>query len=360
MRAAACPRPGLPPPLNNAWVRPTKTSLEETTMKKLLLAGFCLAFCSAAHAQTISIVVGGMNKQIYLPAELAVKLGYFQKEGLDVQITDQQAGVDGATALLAGEVQGVVGFYDHTIDLQGKGKYAESIVQFSRAPGEVELVSTKIAANVHSFADLKGDTLGVTGLGSSTNFLTEYLAQQAGLGPSDISTVGVGAGATFIGAMEHNQIQAGMTTEPTISKAQSKGLATILVDLRSDAGTRAALGGPYPAACLYMSNAYVVDHPDVTQKLANAFVLTLHYIATHTAAQIADQLPADYYGGDKAGYIKALAAEKSMFTPDGIMPADGPATVLKVLSSFDPGVKGASIDVSKTYTTSFATKANGG
>ncbi len=332
-------------------------------MKKLLLACTCLALAMGtahADAQKISIVVGGLDKQIYLPAELAVKLGYFEKEGLDVDVTNQQAGVDGADALLAGEVQGVVGFYDHTIDLQAKGKYAESVVQFSRAPGEVELVSTKYAAKVHGFADLKGMSLGVTGLGSSTNFLTQYLAGKAGLAPSDITPVGVGAGATFLGAMQHDQIQAGMTTEPTVSKAVASGVASVLVDLRTDASTKAALGGPYPAACLYMSNDYVAKHPEVTQKLATAFVMALQYIATHSAEQIADVMPPDYYGGDKAAYVKALAAGKGMFTSNGVMPTDGPATVLSVLSGFDPGVKGKTIDLSKTYTTAFVKPATGG
>jgi len=42
--------------------------------------------------------------------------------------------------MLAGAVQGVIGFYDHNIDLQALGKYTESVVQLSRVPGEVELV----------------------------------------------------------------------------------------------------------------------------------------------------------------------------------------------------------------------------
>ena len=74
-----------------------------------------------------------------------------------------------------------MGFYDHTIDLQAKGKAIESVVQFSQAPGEVELVSAKLADKVKSFADLKGMSVGVTGLGSSTNFLTQYLAVKSGL-----------------------------------------------------------------------------------------------------------------------------------------------------------------------------------
>jgi NitT/TauT family transport system substrate-binding protein len=42
-----------------------------------------------------------------------------------------------------------------------------------------------------------------------------------------------------------------------------------------------------------------------------------------------------------------------MFTPDGVMPEDGPKTVLAVLSQFSKNVKGKTIDLSKTYTTEF-------
>jgi NitT/TauT family transport system substrate-binding protein len=42
-----------------------------------------------------------------------------------------------------------------------------------------------------------------------------------------------------------------------------------------------------------------------------------------------------------------------MFTPDGVMPAGGPETVLSVLSGFSKNVKGKTVDLSKTYTTEF-------
>ncbi len=159
-----------------------------------------------------------------LPAKLAESLGYFKDEGLEVELLNESAGVDAENQLLAGAVQGVVGFYDHCVDLQAKGKFIKSIVQFSQAPGEVELVSTK-HPELKSFADLKGKSLGVTGLGSSTNFLTLYMASKAGLSASDVSTVPVGAGQTFIAAMQQDAIQAGMTTEPTISRMLKTGEA---------------------------------------------------------------------------------------------------------------------------------------
>src|SRR3546814_14377395 len=78
--------------------------------------------------------------------------------------------------------------------LHAKGKYIESVVQFSQAPGEDELDAAKFADQVKSPADLKGKTLGVTGLGSSTDFLTQYLVSRNGLKPGEFALLGVGAG----------------------------------------------------------------------------------------------------------------------------------------------------------------------
>ena len=316
------------------------------------LAGSSAAFA----ADKVTIIVGGYEKQIYLPAKLAERLGYFKDEGLDVELLNEAAGVDAENEMLAGAVQGVVGFYDHCVDLQPKGKFVESVVQLSQAPGEVELVSSKYP-DVKSMADLKGKNLGVTGLGSSTNFLTQYLMMKSGVQLSDFTSVPVGAGATFIAAMQQDKIQAGMTTEPTISRLLKTGEARILVDMRSIEKTKAALGGTYPAASLYMSTAWVEKNKPTVQKLANAFVKTLKYIKTHSAEDIADKMPKDYYVGDKDGYVKALADGKGMFTADGVMPQGGPETVLAVLSGFSKNIKGKQIDLSKTYTTEFVKAA---
>ncbi|AJG23417.1 ABC-type nitrate/sulfonate/bicarbonate transport systems, periplasmic components [Cupriavidus basilensis] len=98
---------------------------------------FAVMFATLAAAGTVraadgklSIMVGGATKIIYLPARLTEQLGYFKEEGLDVEILSQPAGVDAENELLAGAVQGVVGFYDHTIDLQSKGKEVEAVVVF--------------------------------------------------------------------------------------------------------------------------------------------------------------------------------------------------------------------------------------
>lgn len=325
-------------------------------LQAMALAAAVFSSCAAVAADKVTLIVGGYEKQIYLPAKLAESLGYFKAEGLEVELLNDASGVDAENEMLAGTVQGVVGFYDHCIDLQTKGKYVQSVVQFSQAPGEVELASSK-HPEIKSMGDLRGKALGVTGLGSSTNFLSQYLMVKAGVPLGEFSTIPVGAGTTFVAAMTQDKIQAGMTTEPTISRLLKTGEARILVDLRSLEKTKQALGGAYPAASLYMPSDWVAKNKPSVQKLANAFVKTLKFINTHSAQEIAEKMPKDFYAGDKDSYIKALADGKSMFTADGVMPAGGPETVLTVLSAFSKNVKGKTVDLSKTYTTEFVKNA---
>ncbi|HEX7637654.1 MAG TPA: ABC transporter substrate-binding protein, partial [Burkholderiaceae bacterium] len=126
-----------------------------------LLAG-CLLAAGARAGDRVVLMVGGIDKQIYLPARLAQRLGYFADEGVDVELRSDEAGVNARDQLLLGTVDGVIGFYDHTIDLQAKGKFVESVVQFARAPGEALLGSTRPSAAPATLADLRGVPVGVT------------------------------------------------------------------------------------------------------------------------------------------------------------------------------------------------------
>lgn len=316
-----------------------------------VLAG--LAGPAQAADNKITIMVGGINKLIYLPPKLAEQLGYFKDAGINVELQSQPAGVDAENELVAGAVDAVVGYYDHTIDLQSKGKNLEAIVLFGRVPGAVEMVRSDEADTIKSFADGKGKTFGVTGLGSSSTFITQYLAATAGLKPADYSMLPVGAGTTLIAAFKQKRIDVAWVTEPTISQLLSTGDAKILVDMRDDKGSTQALGGLYPAASLYVQSSWLKTHHKEAAQLAQAFVRTLQYIKTHTPEEIADKMPQDYYGGNKSLYVQAMTSAVTMYSTDGKMPAGAPDIALKVLAGFNPNIKGKHIDLSKTYTNQF-------
>jgi len=80
-------------------------------------------------------------------------------------------------------------------------------------------------------------------------------------------------------------------------------------------------------------------------------------MSTHTPEQIAAKMPADYAQGGKKLYAQAIKDTLPMFTEDGVMPAEGPTTVERVLKAFNPNLKNATVDLKKTYTTEFVKKA---
>ena len=313
---------------------------------------------AAGSPASLKIMVGGLNKQIYLPNMLAQQLGYFKEQNLDVTLIDEASGQSSEEQVLSGNVDAGSGSYNHTIELQAAGKSMETVVQLQVAPGEAEVVSSK-TGGISSVSDLAGKNLGVTELGSGTQTLTMALLGKAGITSDQAHFIPVGAGDTFIAGMQQGKIDAGMTTEPTISRVVSTGLGKVLIDMRTPEATRAALGGDYPFISVFMTTDYVNSHKDVVQRLVNAYVKALKYIATHTAAQIADQMPADYYAGGKQAYIAGLDTQLHTFSPDGRMPSSGPPTVLSIETNYVPSMKGKTgIDLSRTYTNQFADAAN--
>src|SRR5579872_6400871 len=307
---------------------------------------------------TVSLMVGGIDKQIYLPYELAQQLGYYAKYGVNVQLsTEVDGGVGAEDAMASGQVDMAGAWYNHTIDFQVKGKSVEDVVQLSGAPGEREMCTK--GSNVTSAAQWKGKTVGVTDIGSGTDSLTRYLATRAGLTTKDFNRAAVGAGPTFLAALQNNRIVCGMTSQPTAGAVESRGVGYSAIDLATTAGAQKWLGGAYPAAGVLARADWVASHKAVVQKVVDALVATMHWIATHSAADIANAMPPAFVSNGlttKAAYISELATDKGQFLPDGMMPASGPATALAV-EKLVGNVTGP-VNIAATYTNSYAIAAN--
>src|SRR5947209_1588372 len=189
-----------------------------------VVAVVVLAACGSTSSsgtggvQTVSlkIMVGGLNKQIYLPNMLAQRLGYFAEQHLNVTLIDEGTGQASEDEVIAGNVEAGSGAYVHPLVLNTQGKKMETICQFGIAPGEAEIADSSL--NISSVKDLSGKTLGVTEVGSGTWVLTQAILGTAGVEPSSAHYLGVGAGDTFIAAIQQHKIAAGMTTFPTISR----------------------------------------------------------------------------------------------------------------------------------------------
>ena len=312
---------------------------------------------ATAPMPTVTLMVGGIDKQIYLPYQLAQGLGYYHKYGVNVQLsTESNGGVGAETAMASGQVDMAGAWYVHTINFQLQGKNVVDVVQLSGAPGEREMCAT--GTHITSPAQWKGQTVGVTDLGSGTDQLTLYMAAREHLATQDFHRLGVGAGSTFVAALQQHRIVCGMTTQPTVAAVEKLGIGYSAFDLASPAGVRQWLGGFWPTAGVLARADWVASHKAVVQEVVDALVATMHYIATHSAADIAAHMPSAFVSNSlitKDEYIKALAADKSQFLPDGIMPSNGPGTVLAVEKM--AGVVTGPVNLATTYTNSFALAA---
>ena len=196
------------------------------TRREVLAAGAAAATVVAwptsgaaqgVERKKVTIAVGGKNLLYYLPLTIAEQKKFFEEEGLEVTIVDFAGGARALQAVVGGSADVVSGAFEHNINMQAKGQPMRAFVLQGRAPQIALGVSTKTMPNYKTVADLKGKKIGVTAPGSSTNILCNFVLAKAGLKPSDVSYVGVGASQGAVAALRAGQIDAISNLDPVIT-----------------------------------------------------------------------------------------------------------------------------------------------
>jgi NitT/TauT family transport system substrate-binding protein len=158
--------------------------------------------------------------------------------------------------------------------------------------------------------------------------------------------------------MKQGQIDIISHLDPVISKLEADGDIVTLIDTRTEAGTRAVFGGSNPAATLYMKGDFAEKNPNTTQRLANAFIKALKWIETATPEQIAETVPPEYHLGDKALYLRSVAASKESYSRNGIPSPDGVKSMFESLKLLDPELASATVDMGKLFIDRFVKQAS--
>ena len=305
----------------------------------------------------LTLAVGGKNLLYYLPLTIAEQLGYFKAEGLDVKIVDFSGGSQALRALVGGSADVVSGAFEHTVNMQPKGQKLRAVVLMGRAPQIVLGINPKTMPNFKTVADLKGKKIGVTAPGSSTNVMANFVLAKAGLKPSDVSIIGVGAGAGAVAALRSGQIDAMANLDPVISLLTRGNELKIVSDTRIVAEADKVFGGPMPAACLYLPQTFIDKHPRTVQALVTAIVRANQWIQKAGPGDIIKTVPESYLLGDRAVYLDAFLAARGALSPDGLFPAAGADTARRALASIDPEIAKATIDLKAVYTDDFVKAA---
>jgi NitT/TauT family transport system substrate-binding protein len=323
------------------------------------LAALVLSSGLALAQSKVTLAIGGASCLCYLPTMLAKQLGEYEKAGVNVEMVEFKGGSEALKAVMGGSADVVSGYFDHCVNLAAKGQHLQSFVVYDRYPGFALVVSPKHSAEIKSIKDLANKKIGVSAPGSSTDFFLKYILKKNGVDPNSVGVIGVGLGASAIAAMEQGQVEAAIMLDPAVTILQNRDKnLKILRDTRSQKDTLAVFGGEYPGGALYTKAEWIAAHPKEVQAMTNAIVSTLKWIHSHTPEEIADKMPAEYVGKDKALYIAALKNTLAMYSETGRMDPKGAEAVLAVFSQSSPEVAKANIDLSKTYTNTYVDAAN--
>jgi NitT/TauT family transport system substrate-binding protein len=330
-------------------------------LKGLLLATTVLASSVSAAADKVKVGVGSFNLN-NLPYYVALGLGNFEKEGLEISSENFATGGSSALqALLTGSINVAVGFYDHTIQVQSRGKDVVAFVLLARNSGLVMAVGNKWEGKIKDvptlLANAKDLTFGVTAPGSSSDFFVRYLLDKNGINPKAAKVVAVGSGMAAMAALKQGQVDVLVNYDPAATMVKKNKAGTIIVDARTDQGARAIYGGIYPTSTLYASRDYLKANPAVAQKISNAMTKTLLWMQSHSAEEVASKIPRQYLSGGREFYVDALSGAKTLFSRNGSFEAKDLETPLKVLAAFNDDVANKPIDLKRTYTNEFVAKS---
>lgn len=255
-----------------------------------------------AEASTEKLIPVRMSAGPSFIVQLADGLGYFRDEGLAVEILDYHQFVPEDCQIYRplnnGQLDASLHWFQHVFMGLGEGQPIQGIMLLNDAPGMSVLVANRVSGAIRTAADFKGRNIAEGVPMSTKSFVTNYLTVRAGLPPHSYRSVlqeADGRLEATIKGLELGQVDIVTGMEAVTARLLATGLVTRRFDLTSKASTTQLLGASLPAQCILMAPSYAKAHPEIAQKLVNAFVRAMRYVNGHRPEEILGALPASFF-----------------------------------------------------------------
>lgn len=194
-----------------------------------------------------------------LPVYLAQAGGFYEKQGLKVEIISTEGGTRGIQVLLSGEIQGLHVGLSPVVEANSQGADLRAIAATTNTL-PITLFSTKpLTPKLPN-----GTTIGISTLGSETDIALTIALTAMGLKRDDMQITQIGGTSQRFAAMQAGRIQAAPLLEPGTSAARQKGYS-VVYDL-SEANT------PWIFDAVVMTTDYLKQNPENVQRFLRAYV----------------------------------------------------------------------------------------
>ena len=231
---------------------------------------------------TVNIILNEVAHSIfYAPMYVAIEEGYFEEEGINLELVCGFGADKTMTAVISGEAD--IGFMGSESSIytfnEGANDYVVNFAQLTQRAGNF-LVSREEISDF-SWEDIKGSTVLGGRKGGMPEMVFEYILKQNGIDPQKDLEINqsIDYGSTAA-AFSEGQGDFTVEFEPGATTLEMEGKGYVVASLGEDSGY-------VPYTAFSAKKSYIEENPDIIQGFTNALQKGMDYTQSHTPEEIA-------------------------------------------------------------------------
>ena len=289
----------------------------------------------------------------YAPMYVAINEGFFEEEGLAIDLSTGQGADKTMQQLLSGNVD--IGFSgpEQVVYIYNKGREDYPVVfgQLTQRDGSF-LVGREEEENF-DWSSLKGKEIIGGRPGGIPEMALEYVLKQNGLNPeNDVKMVTNVDFTATAGAFKSGIGDYVALFEPTATMLEKDGAGNIVSSIGNEAGN-------ISYTCFYTTKSYMDENPEIIQKFTNAIYKGQQWVQQHTSEEVADSIISFFPGTDKEVIVKVIDNYKNIeaYSETPEVSEDGLNKLMDIIQGYDESLITERPDFNIIVNNSFAKQA---
>ena len=290
-----------------------------------LLAAFAFASLRPAAAEDdVTIGKAVPTSFAFTVADVGVAAGIWKSEGLNVTIMSFRGDAVLQQALTAGSVDFGLGS-GPALGFHVKGAGATGIAVIAGSPYNMGLCMP-VGTPVHTMADLKGRRIGITTVGSLTDWLVRELSRRQGWGSDGIKAIAIGPSTISVGAVKAGNIDGFVGELAGCLQLIQDGSFTVMLNFGDQIKD-------FYTHVLFARNEIITQKPDLVRRVLRGWFRTVAFMRSNKAAAIGPVQQIMGLSPEVAS--KTYDDEMAMMSADGAFDEQTLKTVAESLKELD-------------------------
>lgn len=249
----------------------------------LLAISFSISGCKQQKGQKVRLMEV-THSVFYAPQYVAIHKGFFEEEGIDIELTTGEGADKVMTAVLAGQVE--VGFMgpEAAIYVYNEGKEDHALIFAQLTQTDGSFLMGREEEPDFKWEDLKGKTIIGGRKGGVPEMTLEYVLKKHGLTPGeDVEVLTNIQFALMGGAFTGGTGDYVTLFEPIASTLENEGVGHVLASV-------GVAGGNIPFTAYAAKKGFIEKNKDLMQRFTNAIYKGQQFVQEHSPEEIAEAI----------------------------------------------------------------------